>query len=105
MGKYLLQLSYSLDGIRAVRTSGGSAREANARTSAESVGGRVDAFYFAFGGTDAFLILDLPDNATAAAVASTVAASGLASVSTTVLLTPAEMDTASKTTVTYAGVH
>jgi uncharacterized protein with GYD domain len=39
------------------------------RRATESVGGTLEAFYFAFGEDDAYVIADLPDNETAAAVA------------------------------------
>ena len=68
---------------------------------AKSVGGTVEAFYFAFGETDAYVLVELPDNVTAAAVALTVGASGLAKVKTTVLLTVEEADAASKLSPAY----
>jgi uncharacterized protein with GYD domain len=66
-----------------------------------SVGGKLEAFYFAFGDTDLYVIADLPDHAAAAGVALTVAQSGRASTNTVVLLTAEEMDAASKKTVAY----
>jgi uncharacterized protein with GYD domain len=54
---------YTLDGVRGVVAKGGSARKAAAKAAAKSVGGKLDVFYFAFGGTDVFTIADLPDNA------------------------------------------
>ena len=63
MPKYLLQASYTLDGVRGVLSKGGSARKAAAQAAAESVGGTLESFYFAFGSTDAFALADLPDNA------------------------------------------
>ena len=66
-----------------------------------SVGGRLDAFYFAFGDTDLYVIAELPDHSAAAALALTVAQSGKASTKTIVLLPPEEMDAASKKTVAY----
>lgn len=66
-----------------------------------SVGGRLDAFYFAIGDTDLYVIADLPDNFAAAAVALTVAQSGTPSTNTIVLLTPEAMDAASKKTIAY----
>ena len=53
MAKYLLEVSYSADSMKAVIAKGGSARKAAAQTAVKSVGGKVDAFYFAFGDTDA----------------------------------------------------
>jgi uncharacterized protein with GYD domain len=68
---------------------------------AESVGGRLEAFYFAFGDRDAYVIADLPDNKSAAAVAVTVNAAGGATVKTVVLLTPEEVDAAAQRSVEY----
>ena len=70
-------------------------------TGEDSAGGRVEAFDFAFGGADAYVIVDLPDNVSAAAMALAVNQSGTASTKTTVLLTPEEMDAAGKKTINY----
>ncbi len=101
MPKYLLEVNYTLDGVRGVVAKGGSPREAAARVAAESVGGQLDALYFAFGGTDVFAIADLPDNAAAAALALAVTSGGGAAVRTIVLLTPEEIDAATRKAVTY----
>lgn len=68
---------------------------------AESVGGRLESFHFAVGDRDAYMIVDLPDNESAAAVALTVNAAGGAAVRTVVLLTPEEVDAAAKRSVNY----
>ena len=101
MPKYLLEVNYTLEGIRGVAEMGGSARKSVASAAARSVGGKVESFYFAFGGTDVFCIADLPDNEAAAALALTVSASGGATVSTRVLLTPDEVDNAINREVKY----
>lgn len=101
MPKYLLEVSYTLDGIRGVAVQGGSARKAAAQAAAKSAGGKVESFHFAFGGTDVYVIADLPDNTAAAALAMTVTAGGGATVRTVVLLTPDEVDAAAKKTVKY----
>lgn len=101
MPKYLLQVNYTLDGVKGVLAKGGSARKAAAQTAAKSVGGKVESFYFAFGGTDVFVVADLPDNAAAASLALNVTAGGGAAVQTTVLLTPDEIDQASAAKVKY----
>lgn len=69
---------------------------------AEALGGSVEGFYFAFGDADAYVILDMPDNVSVAAVAMTVNASGAVSAKTTVLLTPEEVDQATQKSVDYA---
>jgi uncharacterized protein with GYD domain len=102
MPKYLLEVNYTLDGVRGVVAKGGSARKAAAQAAAKSVGGKLDSFYFAFGGTDVFAVADLPDNAAAAALALAVTAGGGASVRTVVLLTPDEIDAATQKGVKYA---
>lgn len=101
MPKYLFQASYTVEGSQGLRKGGGSARKAAIEDMAKGVGGKLESFYFAFGETDAFVIVDVPDNVSAAAVAVTVAASGGAGVKTTVLITPEEMDQATKKSVTY----
>jgi len=101
MPKYLLEVNYTLDGVRGVLAKGGSARKAAAQAAAKSAGGRVEVFYFAFGESDAYVIADLPDNAAAAALALAVSAGGGATTSTIVLLTPDELDKASGANVKY----
>jgi len=61
----------------------------------------MEAFYFAFGEDDAFVILDAPDNASLAAASLAINASGAVRTKTTVLLTPEEIDKAAKKTVRY----
>lgn len=101
MAKYLLDVSYSTEGIKTVVAKGGSARKAIAQAAAKSLGGKVEAFYFAFGGSDAYVIVDLPDNTAAAALAMAVSASGIGSIRTTVLLTTDEVDEATGKKVNY----
>ena len=96
MPKYLVQASYIGDGVRGLRQEGGSARRAVVERECSSVGGKLEAFYYAFGETDVVTIMDLPDNVTAAGVALLVAASGTIDIKTTVLLTPEEVDAAVK---------
>jgi uncharacterized protein with GYD domain len=102
MATYLLKVGYTLDGIRGVLTQGGSARRAAAEAAVQSAGGSLQSFYFAFGGTDVFVIADLPSNVAAAAVAMTVSAGGGATVETVVLLSPQEIDQAASTSVGYS---
>lgn len=101
MPKYLWQASYTAAGAKGLEKEGGSGRRDAVEKLVADLGGTVEAFYFAFGGTDAYVITDLPDNTTAAAAALTVEASGAVDISTTVLLTPDEVDRAVHTTVAY----
>jgi len=101
MPKFLLEVNYTLTGVRGLLAEGGSAREAAARAAAESLGGTVDTFLFAFGDTDVFVVADMPDNAAAAAMALAVSAGGGATTKTIALLTTAEVDAAAAKQVGY----
>lgn len=101
MPKYLLKASYNAEGVRGVMKEGGSKRESAARALVESLGGKVEAFYFAHGDADAVVISDFPDAASALAAVMAVNASGLVTASTTPLITAAEIDAAAKKTAKY----
>jgi len=103
MPKFLFQANYTSEGAKGIVKEGGSARRAAIEKAAAALGGRLEAFYFAFGAVDAYVIVDLPDNVTAAAMALAVGQTGLASTKTVVLLTPEETDAATKKTVSYRG--
>ena len=66
------------------------------------MGGTLESLYFAFGSTDVYAIVDLPTPEAAAAVALKVSASGAATVTTTVLLTPEQIDAASDLRTEYS---
>ena len=101
MPKYLVQASYSREGVEGVQAKGGSSRRDAVADTARSLGGELESFYFAFGDHDAYVVVDLPDNEAAAAVALTVNAAGGASVKTTVLLTADQVDEAARRSVEY----
>jgi uncharacterized protein with GYD domain len=101
MPKFLIEAKYKPEALKGLMKEGGSGRRKAVEQMAASWGGRVEAFYFAFGETDAFVVVDVPDNVTAAAVALAVNASGMVSATTTPLLTPEEVDQATKKSVTY----
>jgi uncharacterized protein with GYD domain len=98
----MLKARYTEEGVKGVAKGGGSARRAAVQETLEGLGGSLESFYFAFGPHDAFVIADLPDNTTAAAIALTVGASGAASVETVTLLTPEEVDAAAEKSVDYS---
>jgi uncharacterized protein with GYD domain len=103
MPKFMFTGSYTQDSAAAIKKGGGSPRLAAARALAESVGGTLECFYFAFGEWDFVVIADLPNMVSAAALASAVSGSGaMERFETTVLLTPADMDAASGTSSTYS---
>ena len=101
MPKYLLQASYTKEGLEGLIKEGGSNRREAVSQAVEGLGGTLEAFYYAFGETDAFAIADLPDNVSGAAVSLVVSVAGTAKLKMTVLITPEEVDEATKRTVNY----
>ena len=101
MPKYLFEANYLSEGIKGLLKEGGTRRRAAVDQLFESLGGTVEAFYYAFGAEDVFIIGDLPDNASAAALAIKVNSAGVTTCKTTVLLTAQEVDVAVKKTSVY----
>jgi uncharacterized protein with GYD domain len=101
MPKYLVHGNYVGEGIKGLLKEGGSSRRAAIEKLVGSLGGSLESIYYAFGDTDIYLILDMPDNASMAALALAAGASGAVTVKTTVLMTPEEVDEAAKKTPDY----
>ena len=101
VAKYLIEASYLGEGLRGLLKEGGSSRREAVDKLVASVGGKVESFYYAFGDVDAYVLVDVPDNVAAAAVALTVGASGAVKLKTTVLMTPEEVDQATKKSPAY----
>jgi len=94
MPKYLIQARYTTQGIQGLVSDSASGRRADVQAAVKALGGKVEAFYFAFGDDDVVLILDLPNSVAAAALSLTISASGAVQVRTTPLLTVEEVDQA-----------
>ena len=101
MPKYLWQGSYTAQGVQGLRKDGGAARRVAVQRLVEQAGGKLESFYFAFGEADVYVIAELPDTATAAAMSLAVNAVGLVHLRTVPLVTPEEMDTATKKSIDY----
>ena len=101
MPKYLIEASYTPQGVEGVRSKGGSSRRDAVADAVRGLGGQLESFYFGFGDHDAYVTADLPDNEAAAAIALSVNAAGGASAKTIVLLTPEQVDEAAKRSVDY----
>lgn len=101
MARHLLKVRYTQSGLQGLLKDGGTGRRNAVEKMLQSVGGHLESMYFAFGDDDVFVIADVPDNVTAAAIALTVAGSGAVTASTTVLLTPEEIDRAAHKTIDY----
>ena len=101
VAKYLVRATYTAEGVQGLRKDGGKGRVEAVGKAVSQLGGEVESFYFAFGDYDAYVVVDLPDNATAAALGLAVSGSGAARTGTVVLLTPAEVDDAVAKQVGY----
>ncbi|MBI2317777.1 MAG: GYD domain-containing protein [Betaproteobacteria bacterium] len=96
MPKYLWQATYSAQGTKGLLKAGGSKRKKAVEAALKTVGGKLEAFYYAFGKVDVYIIADVPDNVSIAAASLVINAAGAVSVYTTTLLTPEEIDQAAK---------
>ena len=101
MPKYLFQGSYTQEGVKGLLEEGGSKRREAAEQIIKSVGGTLEAYYFAFGDNDFYVIVDMPDNVSTTAASLFVNVSGAVNIKTVVLLTPEEVDEAIKKSVDY----
>jgi uncharacterized protein with GYD domain len=101
MAKYLVSVNYTGEGAKGLRKDGGSKRRDVAAKAIESVGGKIESFYFCFGPRDAIVIAEMPDAVSAAALSVSIAASGSVRLETTPLLTAEDMDRACQKKTAY----
>ncbi len=101
MPKYLVQASYTAEGLRGLQKDKASGRKQAVLNALEPLRGKVESFYYAFGDDDVVVILDMPDNVNAAAMSLAISASGLVRLKTTPLLTVEETDQALAKSVNY----
>ncbi len=101
MAKYLFEASYTDVGAKGLMSEGGTSRQKQIESMLGTMGGKLEAMYYAFGDNDVYAIVDIPDNVTAAAVSMAVNASGAVTARIVVLMTPEELDDAAKKSVSY----
>jgi uncharacterized protein with GYD domain len=101
MPKFLIQGSYTSEGLKGLAKDKASGRKAIVTKMLQKVGVKVEAFYFSFGSDDVLLIVDAPDNATVTAVSIAVSSTGVVSLHTTPLMTAAEVDEALAKSIPY----
>lgn len=94
MPKYLIEASYTADGLKGLQKDKASGRRAAVAKAVEALGGKLESFYFELGERDVVVILDLPDSVSAAALSLSVSASGVVRTKTTALLSVDEIDRA-----------
>jgi uncharacterized protein with GYD domain len=101
MAKFLLKASYTTEGVKGFMKDGGTGRRAAVQKAVEGLGGTIESFYFSFGESDVYVVLDLPDSTSAAALSLAVNSGGAVQLQTIPLLTPEELDEATKKSVDY----
>jgi uncharacterized protein with GYD domain len=101
MPKFLMEASYTAEGAKGLAREGGSSRRKTVEEMVKALHGTVEAFYFAFGTSDVFLIVDVPDVATAAGVSLAINQTGAVQLKSQLLISPEEMDQAAKKSVSY----
>ena len=101
MAKYLIQASYTAEGAKGLLKEGGSGRRRAVDETISSVGGTVEAMYYAYGEHDAVIIVDVPDTVTMAAVSMMVKATGTMRTQATPLLTVEDVDEATRRQVAF----
>src|SRR5579862_294736 len=101
MAKYLVQVRYTADGAKGLLTDGGTGRRAATEKAVASVGGKIESFYFAIGEIDAYVIVDVPDEVSLVALELVVNATGRINSRSVRLITPEDVDAATKKAVAY----
>lgn len=101
MPKYLCQVRYTPEGVKGLVKEGAAGRKQFVEGMVKSLGGRMESMYFAVGDVDAYVVIDVPDGASANAMSIAVNQSGAVQLRTTLLITAEEMDAAIKKNVAY----
>lgn len=101
MAKFLVTGSYTAEGLQGLLKEGGTGRRNAVEAAIKAMGGRLEAFYYAFGDSDVVSIVEVPDNIAAATLAIGISSTGTVGTKTTVLLTPDEVDEATKRTLSF----
>ena len=101
MPKYLVQASYTSEGLKGLQKDKASGRRTAVASAVEGLGGKLEAVYYTFGDEDVMVIVDMPDNVSMSALSLAVSASGLVRTKTTPLLTVEEVDKALAKSINY----
>jgi uncharacterized protein with GYD domain len=101
MAKYLVQASYTSEGTRGLMKEGGSSRKAAVQKATDTLGGKLESFYYAFGATDVFAIVDAPDTVSAMALSLAVNGTGAVRSTLTPLVSVEDVDAACKKSIAY----
>ncbi len=94
MAKFLMQATYTPEGVQGLIKDGPKKREAAVKALLKSGGGKLESIHWGIGADEVFMVVDMPDNLAAARVSAVVSAAGYVTLSATPLLTAAELDKA-----------
>lgn len=94
MPKYLIEASYTAEGLKGLARDKASGRKTTLIDALTSIGGKLEAMYFALGDADVYLICDCPDQSSAAALSFAASSTGLVRTKTIPLMTVEETDRA-----------
>jgi uncharacterized protein with GYD domain len=84
--------NYTKRGVKGLLKDGGTARKEETIRLVESLGGKLETYYWCYGATDFIMIVDFPDHTTVTGIALNIAASGSFSGNLTPLISVEEMD-------------
>lgn len=101
MPKFLVNASYSSEGTRGLLKEGGTSRQIMVKDMISRTGGKLEFFYYCFGESDVVAVVEVPDYATAAALSMGIKATGAVNIYLTPLISPEEIDEASKKSFAY----
>jgi uncharacterized protein with GYD domain len=101
MPMFLATGPYSSAGAAGLTKAGARQRASQIAAMAERLGGRLEAMYFGLSESDTYIVFELPDIATAAAIAKAVNAAGTGHCNMQPILTPEQMDEALEIDTTF----
>ncbi|MDM4721493.1 GYD domain-containing protein [Micromonospora sp. WMMA1363] len=99
--RFLVMATYTTQGIGGLAKEGGTRRAEVVQALIENSGGQVEALYFSFGEHDLYVLCELPDNMTAAALGIAVRAAGGVDTVMIPLLTSEDIDEAAQVPIAY----
>ena len=94
MPKFLIEGSYTSEGLRGLAKEKASGRQAVLNEALKSIGGELEGIYYAFGDTDVYVLCECPDNVSVAALSLAASSTGLVRTKTIPLMTVEETDRA-----------
>jgi uncharacterized protein with GYD domain len=94
MPKFLIEGSYTAEGLKGLAKDKASGRQAVLNELLASLGGKIEGMYYALGDADVYVFCDCPDHVTAAALSLAASSTGLIRTKTIALMTVEETDRA-----------